>query len=272
MKKWILIIISLSLVVLSIRYYPLIRFMVAEKPEEPIMVSDVNILSKLKEAAKEQETLNYLVLGDSVARGFGSEKTGPHGYSSLVVKGLGQDEISLNLVNKGVVGQTSTKLRNYIQKKDIRESIANADLISLTIGGNDLLKVALKENNPLRVISDFNRIQAQYKENLSGILKEIRSLNHEAPILITSLYNPVSKGEPFYRISNHLLNQWNVGLKQMAYGYSLTLVVDVADRLPAGSRNWLSDQIHPNDRGYRLIADGILDEIRSSRPTSASAR
>src|SRR5699024_12383519 len=118
--------------------YPVIPLQ--DKPPEAIMVSKENIFAKLKQASQEQPHLNYLVLGDSVAQGFGSEKSGLHGYSSLVVKGLGKEEIPLDLINRGGVGQTSGKLRHYIQKEKVQQDIEQANLISLRIGGNELVK------------------------------------------------------------------------------------------------------------------------------------
>lgn len=271
MKRWIWVAVSLSLIFPVVKFYPLLQRMFAESPPEPTMVTQENILNHLQEKAEEKAELNYLVLGDSVARGFGSEKSGSHGYSSLVAKGLAEDDIPLHLINRGVIGQTSKQLTGYIQTRNIRQEIREADLISLTIGGNDLLKAALQDHDPLRILTDFNRIQSGYKKNLAAILTEIRALNQEAPILITSLYNPVLPDEPFFKVSNRLLKSWNIGMKEVAYSCRLTHVVDVTDRLMAGKGNWLSDEIHPNDRGYRWMAEGILEEIRANRSVSASA-
>ncbi|MDR6225017.1 GDSL-type esterase/lipase family protein [Desmospora profundinema] len=277
MKKWIWIIgVSLSLVAIaftSIYLYPVAQLLLAEDEQEPLVVSNVNILSKLREVAGEKESLQYLVLGDSVARGLGSGKAVPHGYSSLVVKGLGEEErIPLELSNQGVSGQTSERLLQSLEQTEIREQVADADLISLTIGGNDLLKEALRQNNPVRVLSNFEHIQQTYNSNLDQILKEIRTLNPDAPILLTSLYNPISPSEPYYGMSNKLLRQWNLGMKKTAYHYPLTHVVDVYDRLRTAQGEWLHDEIHPNEQGYRLIADGILEEIRNQAHSSASNR
>ncbi len=272
MKKWIWVVVSLSLIFPVVKFYPMLQWMFAESPPEPVTVTQENILTKLKEKTEEKSELNYLVLGDSVARGIGSEKPGSHGYSSLVAKGLAEDDIPLQLINRGVIGQTSKQLTGYIRTPNIRQKIREADLISLTIGGNDLLKVALQNDDPFRILTDFDRIQSGYKKNLDSILMEIRTLNREAPILITSLYNPVLPQESFFKVSNRLLKSWNIGMKEVAYTYRLTHVVDVTDRLTAGKGDWLSDEIHPNDRGYRWMAEGILNEIRSNRSVSASAR
>lgn len=269
MKKWIFIAVSLSLLLL---YSSDIRFMFVKKPVESDTVSQMNILSHLKDQAQRKDPLNYLVLGDSVARGFGSQKTGPHGYSSLVAKALKEEGIDLDLVNRGVVGQTSAKLLQSIQDSQIQTDIRNADLISLTIGGNDLLKVALEEEKPLHILFSFDEIQAKYEKNLSSIITTIRSLNRDAPILITSLYNPISPEKSYYRISNQMLKRWNSDMKRVADRNPFTYVVNVTDRLQGEEEQWLYDQIHPNDQGYRLMAGGILDEIRAKRTVSASVK
>ncbi|MFC4076709.1 GDSL-type esterase/lipase family protein [Salinithrix halophila] len=270
MKKWILLAASLSLVAIAVKLYPVAQILLAEEPAEPIVVSNVNIMGKLKQTADKKKKLNYLVLGDSVARGIGS-KHSQHGYSSLVVKGLGKERVPLRLINKGVVGQTSKKLYEAVRTPDVESHVKKADMISLTIGGNDLIKVALEQDNRLSVLSDFNSIQSNYQKNLAGILSHIRKMNPDAPILLTSLYNPISPDESYYNLSNKLLKKWNVGLKEVAYRYSMTHVVDVNTRLRAGKGTWLSDEIHPNDRGYRMIADGILHDIRFPSQTSAKA-
>lgn len=276
MKKWISIIsVCLSLVavaVVAVSVFPAAQLLLSEDEHEPIVVSNVNILSKLRQTATEKEELQYLVLGDSVARGLGSGDRAPHGYSSLVVKGLGEEErIPLELHNHGVSGQTSQRLLDSLSQEEIRSQVAEADLISLTIGGNDLLKEAL-QSNPLQVLSEFERIQNVYNHNLDQILKEIRALNSDAPVLLTSLYNPISPSEPYYGLSNKLLRQWNAGMKKTAYHHPLTHVVDVDNRLRSAQGEWLHDEIHPNEKGYRLIAEGILEDIRNQAQSSASNR
>ena len=81
-------------------------------------------------------------------------------------KELAEDDIPLQLINRGVIGQTSKQLTGYIRTPNIRQKIREADLISLTIGGNDLLKVALQNHDPFRILKDFDRIQSGYKKNL----------------------------------------------------------------------------------------------------------
>ncbi|OYD07693.1 GDSL-type esterase/lipase family protein [Paludifilum halophilum] len=269
MTKRLILVLGLSLIAaIMVQLYPMAKIMLVEESPEPIVVTDENILSQLKKNVQDKEELNYLVLGDSVARGIGSK--GPdQGYGSLVVKSLNKERIPLKLVNKGVTGQTSKKLAESITTPDIREKVKSADLISLTIGGNDLIKVALENQNPVSVLSGFEGIQKGYEQNLTRILHRIRKLNPDAPILMTALYNPISPEEPYYGISHSLLKKWNIQMKQVAHDFPLTHVIDVDQRLRAANGEWLSDQIHPNNKGYRVIAEGILAEIRGNRHTSA---
>lgn len=270
MKRWIWVAVSLSLIFPVVKFYPLLQRMFAESPPEPTMVTQENILNHLQEKAEEKAELNYLVLGDSVARGFGSEKSGSHGYSSLVARGLAEDDIPLHLINRGVIGQTSKQLTGYIQTRNIRQEIREADLISLTIGGNDLLKAALQDHDPLRILTDFNRIQSGYKK--SGCHSDGNPGSQPGSPDLDHL--PLQSGitrRAIFKVSNRLLKSWNIGMKEVAYSCRLTHVVDVTDRLMAGKGNWLSDEIHPNDRGYRWMAEGILEEIRANRSVSASA-
>ena len=135
-------------------------------------------------------------------------------------------------------------------------------MISITIGGNDLLKVVLHHENPLDALKKFRHIQDRYRDNLHAILEQIRLHNPRAPILITSLYNPVEPEEPYFPIVQKLLKQWNAGMKEVVRTYPDASVIDVDRRLPPNDRNWLADEIHPNDWGYQLMAKGMLESIR----------
>jgi lysophospholipase L1-like esterase len=270
MKKWIWIALGLSLFIAGIKAYPTISLLMANTPPEPVNLSQVNVLAELQEEAQKKGNLDYLILGDSVAMGQGSEKK--QGYPALVAKQLKKEHIPLLLHNEGVSGRTSQQLLQALDAPTMQKKIRDAELISLTIGGNDLLKVALNEKDPVQAITEFGSIQKNYQRNLKETLSKVRSLNPDAPILLTSLYNPISPAEPYYDLSNTLLDKWNIGMKEVVYRFPSTLVIDVDEKLQAGKGHWLADAIHPNDRGYQRIADGILEGIREARSAAASTQ
>lgn len=255
-RRWILVGCSLLLLCL-VFLIPFNRFF----KEEGSSPQAENILAHLRKVSEGNGRINFLIIGDSVALGKGAEKTGA-GYGSYIVQELEQEQLNVTLDNQARSGQTSADLLKSLQRREMEKKIKNADLITITVGGNDLLKHALDRKNRLSVLTEFATIQAQYKENMATILERLRHLNQTAPILITALYNPISVEEPYYPLTEKLLEKWNAGLKEVAYGFSEAVVIEVTSHLHQAKENWLADEIHPNDQGYRLIAKGIMERIR----------
>ncbi len=217
-------------------------------------------LRELRKIAAEEGRLDYLVLGDSVALGKGSVKEAGYGY--WVAEYLKGEGIDVHLDNRAVSGQTSDQLLRSLDNRDLLAKVRESDLISITIGGNDLLKELLLRGNPVDALMEFRHIQNRYLNNLRAILEKIRACNLRAPVLITSLYNPLGPEEPYFSVVRKRIIQWNQGMKEVARDYPATTVIDVDRRLLPDDRNWLADEIHPNDRGYQLMAEGLLEIIR----------
>jgi len=233
-----------------------------QSPEtKPSSVEQRGLLEELRNIAGKDGRLDYLVLGDSVALGKGSVKE-DRGYGYWVAEYLKREGIEVHLDNLAVSGQTSDQLLQSLEDRDLLAKIRQSDLISITIGGNDLLKAVLRHGNPFDALMDFQHIQKRYLDNLQSILERIRRHNPQAPVLITSLYNPVEPEEPYFPIARKLLQKWNAGMKKVVHAYPAAAVIDVDRRLLPDNRNWLADEIHPNDRGYQLMAEGMLETIR----------
>jgi lysophospholipase L1-like esterase len=213
--------------------------------------------------------LHYLVLGDSVALGKGAS----HGYAEDVADRLKQLHLPVQLDNEGVSGQTSSQLWVALHEPGMKRKIRKADLISVTIGGNDVLKAALKQSNPWEALASFNEIRDDFVNHLGRILTWIRHENPGAIVLVTSLYNPVPPDTLYFPLVEKLLNSWNRALSQTVSAHPGCIVISIDRRLNPEHRDWLADQIHPNNRGHRLIATAILDTIGAadSRARVASA-
>ena len=237
---------------------------------KPSIADQKGFLLELRNNAAKDERLDYLVLGDSVALGKGSAKQ--EGYGYRVAEYLEGEGINVHLDNRAVSGQTSEQLLQSLEDRDLLTIIGQSDLISITIGGNDLLKAALQRGDPVDALMDFRHIQRRFLDNLQAILEKIRRHNSRAPILITSLYNPVGPEEPYFPIVSKLLDQWNEGMKEVVGAFPAAAVIDVDRRLIPDDRNWLADEIHPNDWGYQLMAEGLLEVLRGKVSGLVQAR
>ncbi|MFP9045162.1 GDSL-type esterase/lipase family protein, partial [Enterococcus faecalis] len=89
-----------------------------------------------------KEKLHYIAIGDSLTEGVG-DQTKQGGFVPLVANDL-KDRYNLTAVeteNYGVNGERSDQILKRVKtKEEIRNNIKTADFITLTVGGNDLMK------------------------------------------------------------------------------------------------------------------------------------
>jgi lysophospholipase L1-like esterase len=194
-------------------------------------------------------------LGDSLTRGTG-DMSGK-GYVGLVYEAMKKiygDRVSA--VNLGINGQTSADLAKQIRQPEVRQLLKRATWITITIGGNDLFRASGGPEQVDRVAIDEGR--ASYRKNLSRIMKEIRELNGEAPIFIYGLYNPFGdlsgQGE-----TSRLVMEWNETITEVSRQFSRVVVVPTFDLFQLDPSRYLySDHFHPNQAGYRKMAERLL--------------
>lgn len=84
-------------------------------------------------------TLSYVALGDSITTGYGLANPGAEAFPKLVA-----DEKGLSLENLAEVGATSADLLEVVTASENQEAFKNADVITITIGGNDLMNALYK--------------------------------------------------------------------------------------------------------------------------------
>ncbi len=113
--------------------------------------------------------------------------------------------------NYGVNGERSDQILKRVKtKEEIRNNIKTADFITLTVGGNDLMKVI--QNNLFRLtVNSFKKPLKNYQENVTELLEEFRSLNKTAPIYILGIYNPFYLNFPEITDMQTIVNNWNKG-------------------------------------------------------------
>ncbi|MBR3134276.1 MAG: hypothetical protein IKG56_02305 [Clostridia bacterium] len=173
------------------------------------------------------KTVNYLAIGDSIAYGYGLEDTESR-YAQIVKNELNIE--NTNYKNLSISGITCKKYYSIIQKSVYTNEIKNADLITISIGSNELLQVAAGGLSNVTGIDSndtdfFSEIQeaftkasiskrydmakkmynyfesSQYKEQIDisiGVYEEywdklvnyIKKINPNASIIVTEFYNP----------------------------------------------------------------------------------
>lgn len=200
-------------------------------------------------------TLHVLTLGDSLAYGAGDE-TGEG------IAGRLEDELrvrgvsSVNAVNLGMNGAQTTDLAARLKQKRVRDEVARADAIVLSIGANDLFRTpgAREETlrNPMPVA---NRIL----ERISAIVAELHAINPRARVLLLGGYNPVPT-HPYAAQINQYLGLWDLALAAKFENDARVSVVKMADLVvPAHLSRY--DHFHPGAEAYRAAAKRIAQML-----------
>jgi lysophospholipase L1-like esterase len=208
--------------------------------------------------------LHIVAAGDSLTQGVG-DSTDSGGYIPYLGEHLESEKTirNANFDNFGVRGNRTDQLLKRLEEKNVQSSVEKADLIILTIGGNDLMKV-VKENFSNLRLNQFHNEKKIFADQLQEIFKVIRSQNQQAPIVLVGLYNPFYNWFADVKEMNQIVDDWNRESNSIVEQDGNAYFVDIHDIFLNSEENLLyTDYFHPNDRGYQLIADriyGLLDE------------
>ncbi|MGP7815965.1 SGNH/GDSL hydrolase family protein [Niallia sp. 01092] len=201
--------------------------------------------------------------GDSLTQGVG-DSTGKGGYIPYLTRLLEQDRGigEVTIENYGVKGNKTDQLLKKIKTKEVNQSIAAADMVILTIGGNDMMKVIRDHLSDLQ-LDDFSQQKKLYESNLHEVLKTIRTYNPNALIVLVGVYNPFTKWFSNIDELNQVVAEWNTTGENILTLFDQTYFVRIDDIFSNDKENLLfKDYFHPNDKGYQLIADKIYKKLK----------
>lgn len=245
----------------------------------------------------EQDIYRIVALGDSITAGYEPGMTDPnakpYGYAERLLE-QGWYHGRTVLGNYGILGLTTSGLLNYTTAiKDgvaataegiqpglrdprigqfaamtpqIRTELAEADLITITIGGNDVssLFLKVKELTAADFQAQLEQSLSSYSTNVKASLENIVAVNPQATILLADQYQPASKlaaGEAYDTLMNaagrltETVDQVAAGLNQNGANVK---VAHVAEQF-AGVEGPLTyivrkADFHPTQPGYEKIA------------------
>ena len=226
-----------------------------------VMLFSLTVIGFAEE--EEKEKLNYLLLGDSIARGSGVLNNEEACFGRIVA-----DTNGYNYKNRGIDGFTTDALNKELDKAAVIADVAEADIISISIGGNDFLGKTIFFNMIKLVIeAAFGNLDNSIKtvdrayENFCSIIGKIKEINPDAVILFQTLYAPNYPlvGAQLETIIS-LLNE-----RQLSYldeNPGAFTVVDVHAALRGVYGFTALDTIHPNAKGNVIIAREVLKVLK----------
>ena len=206
-------------------------------------------------ASKVVITLLYVALGDSITAGYGV--AGPFSFPNLYANFLRRHDKALHVLNLGVNGLTTSGLLNLLKfNQSIRHSIAQASLITLTIGSNDLLRLIDSSHQRLNQ-AQIPVIFGNMNKTLGLVGQEIRILNPNVVVKVATLYNPLTGWglyANYYGLVQGMIDKANAII--ITWAKSFGEVVVYLDREFIGKEPLLisQDHAHPNALGYQVIA------------------
>lgn len=211
------------------------------------------------ESAAQTYELKILALGDSLTRGTGDIEG--KGYVGYVTDQLKKEGLDVSLINLGIKGLTSERLAEQIKEKEIKRQIGQGDIILMTIGGNDLF---LGGQTLTNIMDDsISKLEEAYLSHLKTILADIRAVNTEATVYLLGLYDPFNEFSEG-ALTSKTVRGWNSKTMDLLAEDSKAVFVPTYDLFQLNVNDYLfTDHFHPNEVGYRLMADRVAALITS---------
>lgn len=258
-----------------------------------ILVVIVLVVFIIVKALSGRDYKHYLILGDSIAEGYGLKNKSDR-YASYV-------QSKYKISNKNVIdlsnsGMTAQELANDIKNDEYINAIQSSDLITISIGSNELLNVLTQVfqdvvlNNPT---TDFEKLSfvltnelqnninkkkfenaiSTYEKSWDEIISTIKGANKDITIVATEFYNPFrnisgleSAGDTYIKQVNNILHEKsnNESLYIIAPIYNeFNNLHDSLTNININSRSFSSSSFdpHPNIEGHRFISEKIIEAL-----------
>lgn len=271
------------------------------------MVLALMVFAVHAEETKKQK-IKYAALGDSIATGYALPdytKSGgsANAYTTLVKNTLPEiyGGAEVEYTSLSVNGLTTDGLYNKLKSNP--DVIKNADIITVSIGSNDILNVfnsiinknlsgidtsvfddagsaeALKgAYEQMNIIknefignAELNGVCDAYIQKLSRLYALIRDISPNAQVYFTNIYNPFGKSALFgmnmFDLADPYIKKMNSAFNS-SEGY---YVADVYSAFASSGANvtnvqddFKSFDPHPNINGHKIISAAVIEKISAN--------
>ncbi len=243
-----------------------------------------------------EEIITCTVLGDSIAKGYSSDKVNQIDcYGRIVTEQIADENaIYFDYQNYAKNGLDTQGLNEKVLSRDtVKRNLNKSDLIFVTMGSNDLMNEFKKEaqeilNSDTKFRSApqaLNELQEAVKENPLLILKIIDALSSwdyggfeaewatamqtitqqkkdTAQIIVTNIYNPIYNMQlpgTMNKVVEDIIQNMNSIIEKRAEEFDYQVVDLFNSNIVAFVQG---DGLHPSQEGQQLIAAMVYDEIQ----------
>ncbi|MCH4827065.1 GDSL-type esterase/lipase family protein [Planococcus halocryophilus] len=201
-------------------------------------------------------------LGDSLSQGVGDEAD-LGGYTGRLAAEIQtwQGIEGVAVENTAKRGRRSDQLLAMFQQGKLTGPITEADYLTMTIGGNDVMRIVKRDLFSLN-IEAFDDELVFYESRFDTILTSIRDINPTVPIIMMGIYNPFSLVTDEVEEFDQIIDSFNQVMQKRIDKDPQACFVPVSD-LFVGNKNLVyhSDFFHPNSKGYDLMTKRILKRM-----------
>jgi lysophospholipase L1-like esterase len=236
-----------------------------EEVEKPITEDIKDKVREVVEMALDflKKDQKIVAIGDSLTEGVGDE-TENGGYVGILNHTFEDHNLNVTVENFGKKGNRSDQLLKRLEKEDVASAIKEADIVLITIGANDIMKV-LKSNFLNVTMEPFQKERVKYIERLTAILNKINELNPDTQIYLIGFYNPFERHFGEVKELGMIIDNWNDAGKSLAEDYENVRYIPTKDLFSNSTVNLLAeDEFHPNTSGYKLMAQRVLEYLKES--------
>lgn len=218
--------------------------------------------------------VRYVALGDSLATGAGARQGYAERFAQLLDTSLDEPLVFDNLARDG---WTSADLLDAVREDAaFVRALGAADVVTLDIGGNDLLRAQRQVlDGTCGGDACLHATVDEFRANWDAVVAEVREVTGDDVRLLTmDLYNPFVAGleslglldrlEPFLDAVNH-------HIAASAGAQDLSVVPVRAAFNGEGGREdpvvrglIAADGVHPSDDGHALVAELLAEESLGS--------
>lgn len=225
-------------------------------------------------------TIHYVALGDSIAYGYGLDNREEESYVGKVSQYLQKEYDNVVMTNFGENGMRSNELLDILTNPEderynkYRATLTYADVVTISIGSNDLLHFIKLDFNVEEVIQKnewmFRQACVEFQKNFPKIIKEIHKINPRARIFANNIYNP-AKGLTFYLnvydVAEKYINYLNVAFDKADDYY----LIDIKKAFEQCEKSMINVSLngreidpHPSKEGHQLIGELVIKKIQST--------
>ncbi|AOZ93542.1 stalk domain-containing protein [Paenibacillus crassostreae] len=236
---------------------------VGYEPEMDLTSTPYGFVDRLHEQGlfhSRTETINYGILG--------LKGTGLEHFLDAAQKGvaISAEDIQPGLVDPraGEIGASAIQLKADIQ---------SADLITITIGGNDLGIIISEADN--LVDAELNlkveQLLTSYKTTMTAIIENLHEMNKDALIVVADQYQPIPEiaNRAMYPKLINAANSFTGVVEQLVTDFQSQSVnikiAHVAEEFVGGESTMthiIGDRdIHPNQLGYGVMAEVFAEVV-----------